>query len=142
LSGYRVGVVVAPEDVVNGAEDVLSAMALRAPAFAQHLLTRWLRDDEEFVRHRLGELLALRDHTIKRLREAPGLRVSRPPATAYLFVDTSALQTPDHVLAERLVREARVLVSPGYQFGARGVGSFRICYAREETARRPNGTPR
>jgi aspartate/methionine/tyrosine aminotransferase len=64
------------------------------------------------------------------LREAPGLRVSRPPA---LFVDTSALQTPDHVLAERLVREARVLVSPGYQFGARGVGSFRICYAREET---------
>jgi aspartate/methionine/tyrosine aminotransferase len=39
LSGYRVGVVVAPEDVINGAEDVLSAMAVRAPAYAQHLLT-------------------------------------------------------------------------------------------------------
>jgi aspartate/methionine/tyrosine aminotransferase len=133
LSGYRIGVVVAPEGVINGTEDVLSAMALRAPAYAQHLLTRWLRDDQEFVRHRLGELQALRVHTIKRLSEAPGLRVACPPATAYLFVDARALQTPDHVLAERLVREAKVLVSPGYQFGTCGVGFFRICYARDET---------
>lgn len=132
LSGYRIGVVVAPQPVINAAEDVLSAMSLRAPAYSQHLLTRWLRDDEDFVQKRLGELRALRDHTLQRLSEVPELRTTCPPATAYLFVNATALHTPDHVLAERLVREADVLVSPGYQFGARGVGSFRLCYARDE----------
>ncbi|MEO3756530.1 aminotransferase class I/II-fold pyridoxal phosphate-dependent enzyme [Streptomyces sp. B6B3] len=132
LSGYRIGVVVAPPDVVDGAEDMLAATALRAPAYAQHLLIHWLRDDEEFVRRRLDDLRSLRDHTLARLAEVPALRTARPPATAYLFVDASALRLPDHVLAELLVREAGVLVSPGYQFGARGVGSFRVCYARDE----------
>ncbi|WP_407565022.1 pyridoxal phosphate-dependent aminotransferase [Streptomyces sp. 184] len=137
LSGYRLGVVVAPPDVVDGAEDVLAAMSLRAPAYAQHLLTRWLRDDEDFVQGRLAELRGLREQTAAWLAEAAdlGLRARggpRPPGTAYLFVDASALGVPDHVLADRLVREAGVLVSPGYQFGPRGIGSFRVCYARDE----------
>ncbi|AZM46129.1 aspartate aminotransferase [Streptomyces sp. WAC 06738] len=137
LSGYRVGVVVAPGDVADGAEDVLAAMSLRAPAYAQHLLTRWLRDDEEFVRDRLADLRALREQTAVWLADAAdlGLRARggpRPPGTAYLFVDASALGVPDHVLADRLVREAGVLVSPGYQFGPRGIGSLRVCYARDE----------
>lgn len=137
LSGYRVGVVVAPREVVDGAEDVLAAMSLRAPAYAQHLLTRWLRDDDDFVRERLAELRGLREQTAVWLAELGdlGLRARggpRPPATAYLFVDASALGVPDHVLADRLVREAGVLVSPGYQFGPRGIGSFRFCYARDE----------
>ncbi|MEO3763262.1 aminotransferase class I/II-fold pyridoxal phosphate-dependent enzyme [Streptomyces sp. B8F3] len=137
LSGYRVGVVVAPGDVVDGAEDVIAAMSLRAPAYAQHLLTRWLRDDEDFVRDRLADLRALREQTAAWLADVAdlGLRARggpRPPGTAYLFVDASALGVPDHVLADRLVREAGVLVSPGYQFGPRGIGSFRVCYARDE----------
>ncbi|WBB59245.1 aminotransferase class I/II-fold pyridoxal phosphate-dependent enzyme [Streptomyces sp. WMMC500] len=137
LSGYRVGVVVAPGDVVDGAEDVLAAMSLRAPAYAQHLLTRWLRDDEDFVRDRLAALRGLRERTAAWLADVAdlGLRAHggpRPPGTAYVFVDAAALGVPDHVLADRLVREAGVLVSPGYQFGPRGIGSFRVCYARDE----------
>jgi aspartate/methionine/tyrosine aminotransferase len=132
LSGYRVGVVIGPEDVVGHAEDVLSCMALRAPAYAQHLLTRWLVDDEEFVARRLHELAALRDHTVARLRETNHLTITPPPATAYLFLDVRHLDLPDPELAARLIRDARVSVSPGYQFGPRGVGHFRICYAREE----------
>lgn len=60
-----------------------------------------------------------------------GYRVGVVTAPAPV-VDASALPLPGHLLAEHLVREARVLVSPGYQFGPRGVGSFRLCYARDE----------
>jgi aspartate/methionine/tyrosine aminotransferase len=42
LSGYRVGVAVAPAHLVNRMENVLSISALRAPAYAQHILPRWL----------------------------------------------------------------------------------------------------
>jgi aspartate/methionine/tyrosine aminotransferase len=42
LSGYRVGVAVAPAHLVNRMENVFSISALRAPAYAQHILPRWL----------------------------------------------------------------------------------------------------
>lgn len=141
LSGYRLGVAVGPPDVISAAEDVLALMALRAPAYAQQLLTSWLTQDEEFIRRRIGELQALRDTTIEILTSRTGLPVSPPPATAYLFVNVDAPQVNDHVLARRLVDEARVHVSPGYQFGPSGHGSFRICYARDEQTWYPALSP-
>ena len=34
--------------------------------------------------------------------------------------------------ASRLQQDAKVIVSPGYQFGPAGVGHFRVCFARDE----------
>ncbi|KWX01610.1 aspartate aminotransferase [Carbonactinospora thermoautotrophica] len=132
LSGYRIGVAIAPQPVAAGIEDVLSTMALRAPAYAQHLLTRWLVDDHAWVAARVEELRALRDHTVKRLSELDWIRLHPQQGTAYLFPDVSRLGLTDQEVATALLREAKVMVSPGYQFGPRGVGSFRVCYARDE----------
>ena len=52
--------------------------------------------------------------------------------TAYLWPDVSALGLTDVQVARVLQDEAKVVVSPGYQFGPSGIGHFRICYAREE----------
>jgi aspartate/methionine/tyrosine aminotransferase len=52
--------------------------------------------------------------------------------TAYLWPDVSALVQSDSVVASTLLREAGVLISPGYQFGESGRGHFRLCYARDE----------
>lgn len=133
LSGFRLGVVVAPADVVAAATQTLAITALRAPAYAQHLLTRWLRDDQEFLAERVKDLRALRDMTAERLRQVPGLELRVHDGTAYLFPDVSALGIGDRDVAAALRREAGVIVSPGYQFGPRGLGHFRVCYARDET---------
>jgi bifunctional pyridoxal-dependent enzyme with beta-cystathionase and maltose regulon repressor activities len=58
--------------------------------------------------------------------------VSEVQATAYLFPDVSALGLPDQEVAARLQQEAKLIVSPGYQFGPAGVGHFRVCFARDE----------
>lgn len=132
LSGYRLGVVVAPDDVIAAVEQTLAATSLRAPAYAQHLLTRWLVDDKEFVAERIVELRALRDMTIEQLSAIPELTLTCPMGTAYLFVGFEALPADDMQVAARLQQEAGVIVSPGYQFGPSGMKHFRICYAREE----------
>jgi aspartate/methionine/tyrosine aminotransferase len=132
LSGFRLGVVVAPADVVAAGEQTLAITALRAPAYAQHLLTRWLRDDHDFLAERVKDLQALRDMTADRLRQVPGLRLRVHDGTAYLFPDVSALGLSDREVAGALRRDAGVIVSPGYQFGERGVGHFRVCFARDE----------
>ncbi|MBB4919195.1 pyridoxal phosphate-dependent aminotransferase [Streptosporangium saharense] len=132
LSGFRIGVVVAPAEIVDAIEQVMAMTCLRAPAYAQHLLTRWLVDDQEFVRRRVEELRAIRDLTVDRLRQVDGLVVRPGNGTAYLWPDVSALGLSDVAVAGLLQREAGVVVSPGYQFGPSGVGRFRVCYARDE----------
>jgi aspartate/methionine/tyrosine aminotransferase len=96
-------------------------------------MRRWWADDHDFVATRVTELHRLHDSTIEFFRRVPYLKVRPAQATAYLFPDVSALGLPDHVVAGRLQHEARVIVSPGYQFGPAGVGHFRVCFAREET---------
>ncbi len=132
LSGYRVGVVVGPAEVVDAIEQVMAMTSLRAPAYAQHVLTRWLVDDHEFVRTRVAELRELRELTVRRLREVDGLRLTPGAGTAYLWPDVSALGRSDVQVARALQERAGVVVSPGYQFGPSGVGHFRVCYARDE----------
>lgn len=132
MSGFRIGVIVAPEAVIQNVEQCLAMTSLRAPAYSQHLLARWLVDDHDFLRERISELENLKNLTVEKLRMVPGLRLSPQKATAYLFVDVSAFGATDVEIAAALQREARVIVSPGYQFGANGAGHFRICYARDE----------
>jgi len=132
LSGYRVGVVAAPRGVIAAAEDVQSITSLRAPAYAQHVLRPWLRDDHGWLAARLNEFDRLRQMTVSAFRTLPWVNVFPQGGTAYLWPDVGAIGQPDSVVAGALLREAGVLVSPGYQFGPRGHGHFRVCYARDE----------
>ncbi|MGH7238576.1 MAG: pyridoxal phosphate-dependent aminotransferase, partial [Candidatus Saccharimonadales bacterium] len=133
MSGYRLGVVVAPSAIVDYMENVLSITALRAPAYAQHVLVPWLRDDREWLVARLSEFNSLRDMTIKQLRRLPWLKLHPQMGTAYAWADVSALGLPGPKVAEAILTEASVLVSPGYQFGPNNEGCFRVCYARDES---------
>jgi aspartate/methionine/tyrosine aminotransferase len=132
MSGYRLGVTVGPPDVLDAIESVLSAMSLRAPAYAQQLMVHWWVDDVDFIAVRIKELRRLHDTTLEQFRRVPYLRGDPVQATAYLFPDISALKLPDQQVVARLQRDARVVVSPGYQFGPAGVGHFRVCFARDE----------
>jgi aspartate/methionine/tyrosine aminotransferase len=132
MSGFRIGVIVAPNSVIQTVEQCLAMTSLRAPAYSQRLLGRWLADDADFLAQRISDLEALRDTSVARLGAVPGLHMHPQNGTAYLFVDVSAFGATDVEIADALQREARVIVSPGYQFGAQGSGHFRICYARDE----------
>ncbi len=132
LSGYRVGVVVSSAPVIDAVEQALAMMCLRAPAYAQHVLTRWLVDDGDFVAKRVSELHDLQRSTIEQLLTVPGLIVVAGAGTAYLWPDVSDLGISGLTAARILQDQAGVVVSPGYQFGPSGINHFRICYARDE----------
>jgi aspartate/methionine/tyrosine aminotransferase len=132
LSGYRLGVVIAPPEITSRVENVLSIMALRAPAYAQHVVVPWLRDDHDWLAARLKEFTALRTMTVEKLRRLNWLILEPQAGTAYVWPDVSALGLADPIVAEAILREAGVLVSPGYQFGPTAGGHFRLCYARDE----------
>ena len=134
MSGYRVGAAVAPAELVDRMEDLQGVSVLRAPAYAQHTLTRWMSDDHDFVAGRIRDYQALRDRTVDTLN-ASGLVSLRPAqGTAYMFPDATAIGADTQAIALALKAEAGLLVNPGYQFGPRGDRHFRICFAQEERA--------
>ena len=132
LSGYRLGVVAAPEKVVRRMENMQSITSLRAPAYAQSLLVHWLHDDTEWLKTRILEFTRLRTLTESKLAQLPWLRQSMGAGTAYGWPDVSALGMPSNEVAELLLAKGGILVSPGYQFGEGCDGFFRVCYARDE----------
>jgi aspartate/methionine/tyrosine aminotransferase len=131
LTGYRVGAVVAGAEIIDAIEQVVAFSALRAPAYAQHVLTGWLRQDDDFIRERVRQLRILQRHATERLRGVPGVRVEPGAGTAYLWPDVSGLGLTS-LDAARLFYDAGVVVSPGYQFGPSGKTRFRMCFAQGE----------
>lgn len=131
LSGYRLGVAVAPNELIQRMEDVQSITALRAPAYAQHVLTHWLAEDQEYVADRIVDYQASRDSSVEKLNASGVASVRRSWGSSYIFpkilVDAS-----DQKIALALKRDAGVIVNPGYQFGPAGVGHIRLCIAQDE----------
>ena len=132
LSGYRLGVAIAPPEIVRRMEDVMGIASLRAPAYAQHVLSHWLVDDVDYVANRIGEYEALRDRTVEVLGTMAGVDVRPSGGSAYLFPDLSGLDASDQEIALALKSRAGLVVNPGYQFGARGRFHFRLCFAQDE----------
>lgn len=131
LSGYRLGVAVAPAELLERMEDIQSVTALRAPAYAQHLLAHWLADDGDYVAQRIGEYQAIRDWTVARLNESGLFSVTPSWGTSYIFPKV-LVEASDQELAVAIKEQAGVVVNPGYQFGPRGVKHMRLCIAQDE----------
>lgn len=131
MSGYRLGAAVGPAHLVDRMESVLSIVSLRAPGYNQPLLRHWLDDDGPWLQERILAHRDLRDLVVGAFRDVPGVQVSMPRGGSYVFPDVSALGLSDFDIAVRLRREHGILVNPGYQFGQRGHGAFRMNYSQD-----------
>ncbi len=137
MSGYRVGVAVGPPPVVEAMERVVSLASLRAPGYCQQVLRHWMEDDAEWLERRTAEHKVLRDLMVERFRAIPGVSVTPPAGSSYMF---PLVESPrwarngpadDHEIAVA-IKAAGVLVSPGYQFGPAGRARFRINFSQDK----------
>jgi len=99
-----------------------------APAFAQWAGVAALNGPPSVVAKLVEEFRARRDLMLEEFRTVPGFRVSRPKGTFYFFPRYD-LDVRSDELAERLLREAGVAVTPGAAFGDAGEGHLRFSYA-------------
>lgn len=131
MTGYRIGVLIVPSSLADAIEDVIAITSIRAPSYSQFILRRWLRDDRAFMAERRRAYQVLRDQTVQSLQQVSRVRVSRPGGTSYVFLETARLGCPDQQVVRGLFETAHVVVNPGYQFGTRGMGNVRICFAQD-----------
>ncbi|HUY16397.1 MAG TPA: aminotransferase class I/II-fold pyridoxal phosphate-dependent enzyme [Acidimicrobiales bacterium] len=137
MSGYRLGAAVGPRDVVEAMEQVISLASLRTAGYSQHSLRHWMDSDGPWLSERTAAHQEIRDSLVKSLLSVPGMKVSAPAGSSYVFPDASespwALRhgtNDDYALAIAL-KKIGVLISPGYQFGLDGRGHFRINFSQD-----------
>lgn len=95
---------------------------------AEATLAAWTQGDE-WLAATLARLEANRDHLAARLSaELPGVRFTLPEATYLAWLDFSAYELGDDP-SKRLLREARVALSSGLDFGTAGRGFARLNFA-------------
>jgi aspartate aminotransferase len=143
ITGLRLGYMVVPDPVIQDrARKILFFTVTNTASVVQHAGVGALRGSQQFVDDLRTELAARRDLFYAALERASDgvLTGAKPSGACYAFARINPSWTsplPDApasqswAMTEFLIRRARVGSVPGADFGARGEGFVRFCFARE-----------
>lgn len=129
MTGWRVGYVVANEQITSGIRRIHSYIAsCVSPAFQKAALTAITAPDD-CVQKMVREYNERRDLTAEALSNMPLLQCIKPKGTFYLFPDVQGLGLSSANLAEQILKKAKVATIPGSAFGSSGEGHLRMAIA-------------
>ncbi len=123
MTGWRLGWLLAPPALLPVIDRLAQNVYLAAPTVAQHAaLVALAPDTRPLLEACKAELRARRDWLLPAL-EALGFRIDARPAGAfYCYADVSRFGGDGESLAEKLLLEAGVAITPGSDFGVHGAG--------------------
>ena len=128
MTGYRLGYVCGPEDVVGAMMKIHQYGIMSAPTPSQAAGVEAMdHGDPDVVRMR-EEYRRRRDFLVPALNEM-GLGTVMPKGAFYAFADIRSSGLSDQEFALRLLEERAVAVVPGSAFGPSGAGYVRLSYA-------------
>jgi aminotransferase len=128
MTGWRVGYVCAPRDLLEGIVKVHQYEIMCAPTTAQDAAVTALSGAEPDVQRMVAEYDRRRRLVVDSLNRI-GLPTFEPRGAFYAFPRIAGTGLSSSAFSERLLEEERVAVVPGDAFGPSGEGHVRISYA-------------
>lgn len=121
MTGWRLGWLVAPEALIPAVDRVAQNVFLSAPTVAQHAaLVALAPEARGLLEARKAELGQRRDWLLPRLVEL-GFQIGVEPEGAfYIYTGIERFGMDAEALAEKLLLEAGVAITPGTDFGSHG----------------------
>ena len=123
MTGWRVGYLIGPEDVMARLLLLHAAEVASIPTFLQDACIAALSTSPKAMADTYAKR---REYVCRRLDEM-GLPYPKPEGAFYVFPDISGYGIPCEELCTRLIKEAKVATVPGSCFGCEG--HIRISYA-------------
>ena len=132
MTGWRCGWMIAPAAVVSAANALQSHSTSNVCSITQRAVQVALTGPQDCVTAMLDEYRERRDQVCEWLSAESRIRMVKPAGAFYLFPDVSEFLSPDGIrttadLAQALLDDARVAITPGEAFEAPGF--IRISYA-------------
>lgn len=129
MTGYRLGYLAAPREVINQVSKIHSFMVTCADDTAQAAALEALQNGQADPKRFRQHYQKRRDRLAKALREL-GFEMAIPDGAFYLFAKIPAEYGNDDLqFARDLAHQAKVGVIPGSAFGPGGEGHIRLSYA-------------
>ncbi|HUG47312.1 MAG TPA: aminotransferase class I/II-fold pyridoxal phosphate-dependent enzyme [Candidatus Limnocylindria bacterium] len=128
MTGWRVGYVCAPADLLEGIVKVHQYEIMSAPTVAQDAALAALTGAEQDVQRMVAEYDARRRMFVAGLNEI-GLPTAEPKGAFYAFPSIRPTGLSSEEFSERLLFEQKVAVVPGSAFGPSGEGHVRCSLA-------------
>jgi aspartate aminotransferase len=132
MTGWRCGWAVGPAEVISACNALQSHSTSNASSISQKAAFAAVTGPQGFVGEMVAEYKKRRDALHAWLTADPRIKCVKPDGAFYLFIDISALLSPDGIrtsaeFAERLLHEGHVALTAGEGFDAPGF--LRISYA-------------
>lgn len=131
LSGYRLGVAFGAPDIVGRMEKLQAIMSLRAAGYAQPVLETWLKEPANWLESRIAAHQAIRDDLVSIFSNG-GFACRQPQGGSYVFPTLPASEIPLSEFVSRARKQAKVIVTPGTEFGPYD-RSVRLNYSQEHS---------
>jgi aminotransferase len=129
MTGWRIGYLTGPAPMLEVMAPVQEAMASCVNAATQRAALAALGGPQDCVERMRRAYQRRRDLVVERLARVAGVRCPKPDGAFYAFPDVRGITQDTVRLAERLLFDHRVVVSPGEAFGPRSGGFLRLSYA-------------
>lgn len=132
MTGWRCGWAVGPPSLIAACNVIQSHATSNVSSITQRAALAALTGSQACVTEMREAYRARRDAALVWLQDEPRIRCPRPAGAFYLFPDVSELLSPERCrtsreLADALLAEARLAVTPGEAFDA--PGHLRLSYA-------------
>ncbi len=128
MTGWRLGFVVAPKDVVPSLEMVAVNSFTCAPEFVQWAAIEALSRHTETLGTMVSEFNKRRRQFVAGLGEIPGFRCELPRGAFYAWVEVAETGLSAEELCDLMLREAGVAAIPGPAFGRAGEHFVRFSF--------------
>lgn len=133
MTGYRIGYVLGPSDIVETVVKLQENVAACAPLPSQYAAIEALGADEDYSTDMISIFTSRRNTLCNILKDVAGIKVIVPDATFYAMIDIRDLgYESSEKFAYDLLEKAKVAVVPGIAYGDICEGHVRLAFTLDE----------
>jgi aspartate aminotransferase len=132
MTGWRLGYVAGPTDIVRQIMKIHSHSVTCATSFAQRGAVAALTGPQDFIDEMVTAWDRRRKLIVDGLNQVPGFHCPMPEGAFYALADVGGTGKDGSEVAEILINEARVGVTPGVAFGESSANHIRMSFANSD----------
>ncbi len=132
MTGWRLGVAIAPEDVIEKMSILLQTTSSCVTPFIQRAGIEAILGDQTAVYTMIKEYKERRNLIVSELNKIPKLSCYKSGGAFYVFPNIKNTGMNSEQFAGFMLEKAGVALLPGTNFGIYGEGYVRLCYANSK----------
>ena len=128
MTGWRLGVAIGPEQVIEKMGLLLSTIISCVPPFIQRAGIDAIKGDQQEIQSMKNEYAMRKKVLVNGLNSLPGVSCIEPDGAIYAFPNITKTGMSSDEFANFALHKAGVALLAGTSFGSAGEGFVRMCY--------------